>query len=101
MLICTRYRNPADGPGRSSPFRRTGAAHVLRIEARDPPLVPRDSRETGLAAGALAARAAALTASARAATPRPGLNILLVMVDQMRTPWVYLPRERSGRPCRR
>jgi arylsulfatase A-like enzyme len=48
---------------------------------------------TGLAAGALAAAPSLLTASARAAgaAPRPGMNLLLVMVDQMRTPWVYMP----------
>ena len=49
---------------------------------------------TGLAAGALAATPSLLrTAAARAAAPRPGMNILLVIVDQMRTPWVYLPRK--------
>jgi arylsulfatase A-like enzyme len=47
---------------------------------------------TGLAAGGLGSASRWLTSSARAATPRPGLNILLVIVDQMRTPWVYLPR---------
>jgi arylsulfatase A-like enzyme len=45
----------------------------------------------GAAAGGLAAAPRWLTPAARAATPRPGLNILLVMVDQMRTPWVYMP----------
>ncbi|UGS38739.1 sulfatase-like hydrolase/transferase [Capillimicrobium parvum] len=53
--------------------------------------------KTGVAAGALAAAPGLLSAPARAAggtgaAPRPGMNILLVMVDQMRTPWVYLPR---------
>jgi arylsulfatase A-like enzyme len=42
---------------------------------------------TGVAAGVLAT---GRTAPARAAAPRAGLNILLVMVDQMRTPWVYM-----------
>lgn len=46
---------------------------------------------TGLAAGGLAAAPGWLTASARAQAPQPGLNILLVIVDQMRTPWVYMP----------
>jgi arylsulfatase A-like enzyme len=47
----------------------------------------------GLAAGGLSAAPRHLTPSARGATtPRAGMNILLVMVDQMRTPWVYLPR---------
>jgi arylsulfatase A-like enzyme len=38
--------------------------------------------------------------SAHAAGPRAGLNILLVIVDQMRTPWVYMsPRlQRSAMP---
>ena len=48
--------------------------------------------KTGLAAGALSVAPGLMrTAGARAAAPRPGLNILLVIVDQMRTPWVYLP----------
>lgn len=63
------------------------------VEAR--PVTRRELLEktakTGLAAGALAAAPGLLTASARAAGPRPGMNILVVMVDQMRTPWVYLP----------
>src|SRR4051794_11296351 len=50
-----------------------------------------DAAATGLVAGGLAAAPGWLTQSARAATPQPGLNILLVIVDQMRTPWVYLP----------
>jgi arylsulfatase A-like enzyme len=50
--------------------------------------------KAGLAAGALAATPSLLrTAAARAAAPRPEMNILLVMVDQMRTPWVYMPRK--------
>lgn len=48
--------------------------------------------KTGLAVGALAAGPGLRTAVARAAAPRPGMNILLVMADQMRTPWVYMPR---------
>jgi len=48
--------------------------------------------KTGMAAGALAVAPSLMRAAgARAATPRPGLNILLVIVDQMRTPWVYMP----------
>jgi arylsulfatase A-like enzyme len=47
--------------------------------------------KAGLAAGALAAAPSLLTAPARAAAPRPGMNILVIIVDQMRTPWVYLP----------
>ena len=50
-----------------------------------------EAAAAGVVAGGLGAAPRWLTASARAATPRPGLNILLVMVDQMRTPWVYLP----------
>jgi arylsulfatase A-like enzyme len=46
--------------------------------------------KTGIAAGALATAPQLFATSARAATPAAGLNILLVMVDQMRTPWVYL-----------
>ena len=47
--------------------------------------------KTGLAAGALGAAPGLLTAaSARGATPQAGLNLLLIMVDQLRTPWVYL-----------
>ncbi|HST39722.1 MAG TPA: sulfatase-like hydrolase/transferase [Conexibacter sp.] len=55
---------------------------------------------TGLTAGALASAPRLLTASARAAAPRPGLNILLIMVDQLRTPWVYLSRrtQRAAMP---
>jgi arylsulfatase A-like enzyme len=50
--------------------------------------------KAGLAAGVMATVPSLITAQARAAAasaPRPGMNILLVMVDQMRTPWVYLP----------
>jgi arylsulfatase A-like enzyme len=48
--------------------------------------------KAGLAAGALASAPGLLRATgARAASPQPGMNILLVMVDQMRTPWLYLP----------
>lgn len=50
-----------------------------------------ETAAAGAVVGGLAAGAGWLTPSARAATPRAGLNILLVMVDQMRTPWVYLP----------
>jgi arylsulfatase A-like enzyme len=50
--------------------------------------------KAGLAAGALAGAPGLLRAAgARAAAPRPGMNILLVIVDQMRTPWVYLPHK--------
>jgi arylsulfatase A-like enzyme len=56
--------------------------------------------KTGIAAGALASSSGLLGSAARAATgpgsaasPRPGMNILFVMVDQMRTPWVYMPRK--------
>jgi arylsulfatase A-like enzyme len=52
----------------------------------------RDAAAAGVAAGGLSAAPRFLTASARAATPQAGMNILLVMVDQMRTPWVYMPR---------
>ena len=57
----------------------------------------------GLAAGAVASAPRLLTAPARAAsatTPRAGLNLLLVMVDQLRTPWVYMPLklQRSAMP---
>ena len=45
----------------------------------------------GLAAGALAAAPRWATPAAKAATPKAGMNILFVMVDQMRTPWVYMP----------
>ncbi len=49
--------------------------------------------KAGVAAGALGAAPQFLTAAAKAATaPQGGLNILVVMVDQMRTPWVYMPR---------
>jgi arylsulfatase A-like enzyme len=54
--------------------------------------VLRDAAAAGVAAGGLSAAPRFLTASARAATPQAGMNILLVMVDQMRTPWVYMPR---------
>ena len=56
--------------------------------------------KTGLAAGVLAGAPGLLTASARAAGPRAGMNILLVMVDQLRTPWVYMsPKlQRSAMP---
>jgi arylsulfatase A-like enzyme len=48
--------------------------------------------KTGLAAGAAMAAPGMLTAAARAqSAPRPGMNILFIIVDQMRTPWVYLP----------
>ncbi|MDO8210644.1 sulfatase-like hydrolase/transferase [Conexibacter sp. CPCC 206217] len=46
--------------------------------------------KTGVAAGAVAAAPQFLTASARAASPQGGMNILVVIVDQLRTPWVYL-----------
>jgi arylsulfatase A-like enzyme len=46
--------------------------------------------KTGLAAGALATAPQLLTSSAQAAGPVPGMNILLIMVDQLRTPWVYM-----------
>lgn len=49
--------------------------------------------KAGLAAGALTAAPGLLTAGARAAGPRPGMNVLLIIVDQMRTPWVYMPRK--------
>lgn len=46
----------------------------------------------GLTYAALASGPGILTSRARAATtPTPGMNILFVMVDQMRTPWVYMP----------
>jgi arylsulfatase A-like enzyme len=48
---------------------------------------------TGLAAGTLPVAPHARTAAARAAGPQAGMNILLVIVDQMRTPWVYMPRK--------
>ena len=51
----------------------------------------KEAGAAGLVAGGLVAGPRWLTASARAAAPRAGLNILLVMVDQMRTPWVYMP----------
>lgn len=51
-----------------------------------------EATAAGIVAGGLAAAPGWLTSSARAATPRAGLNILLVIVDQMRTPWVYMPR---------
>ena len=57
--------------------------------------------KAGLAAGALAGAPGLLrAASARAAQPRPGMNLLVIIVDQMRTPWVYLPRglQRSALP---
>lgn len=56
--------------------------------------------KTGLAAGVFAGAPGLLTASARAAGPRAGMNILLVMVDQLRTPWVYMsPKlQRSAMP---
>lgn len=53
----------------------------------------RAATTAGLTAGALAAAPRLLTPPARAAaasTPRAGLNILVVMVDQLRTPWVYM-----------
>jgi len=57
--------------------------------------------KSGLAAGAFASAPGLLTAAARAqAAPRPDMNILFVMVDQMRTPWVYMPRrlQRAAMP---
>jgi hypothetical protein len=45
---------------------------------------------TGLAAGGAMAAPRWLTPAARAAAPRAGLNLLLMMVAPMRTPWVYL-----------
>lgn len=54
-----------------------------------------EAAAAGVAAGGLAAGSRWLTGTARAATPRAGMNILLVMVDQMRTPWVYLSPRRQ------
>ena len=57
--------------------------------------------KTGLAAGAALSAPGLLTAAARAqSAPRPGMNILFIIVDQMRTPWVYLPRrlQRAAMP---
>jgi arylsulfatase A-like enzyme len=48
----------------------------------------------GIAAGALAYSPGISPLRNRAlgqSAPRPGMNILFVMVDQMRTPWVYIP----------
>jgi arylsulfatase A-like enzyme len=49
--------------------------------------------KAGLAAGAAAAAPQFVTAAAKAQSRKPhgGMNILVVMVDQMRTPWVYMP----------
>jgi arylsulfatase A-like enzyme len=49
----------------------------------------------GLAAGALAYAPGVSPLKNRAlgqSGPRPAMNILFVMVDQMRTPWVYIPQ---------
>ncbi|HVT00189.1 MAG TPA: sulfatase-like hydrolase/transferase [Solirubrobacterales bacterium] len=51
-----------------------------------------NAAKAGVAAGSLAAAPRLLTGAARAASAPPaGMNILFVMVDQMRTPWVYMP----------
>ena len=65
--------------------------------AGSPPITRRrfleGAAKAGLAAGALSVAPRALTAAARASAPQAGMNILLVIVDQMRTPWVYMPRK--------
>jgi Sulfatase len=63
-----------------------------------PPLMTRRSllegaAKTSLAAGVMSVAPGAVTSAAKAAGPRAGMNILLIIVDQMRTPWVYMPRK--------
>jgi arylsulfatase A-like enzyme len=70
-----------------------------------PPLMTRrtlleGAAKTSLAAGVMSVAPGAVTSAAKAAGPRAGMNILLIIVDQMRTPWVYMPRklQRSAMP---